>query len=317
MRPVLTDDSPSSPLRDVARYCLTSLGTLLLTLTLTGCGTPDVLAPPRQTRLEEPVVTVPFTRRGLTPTVEVYLGEAGPFRFLVDTGAGPTLISPGCARAAGVELHRESGTSGGLTGTRMREITIARLPALRLGGVEFLGVPVVVEDLSSFGLDGILGYRTFADVLLTIDGPREAIRLEHGVLPSPQEDSRTVTLGESDNPSPRVWGEIGETRALFLIDTGFDGHLFLAQTLPEDHGFTFELDPTVKVEIRSRFSTDEAKIGHLRDPVRVGPVELNDVPTILGRGGPVILGAGFLEGRALTFDQENERVRFEESGVAP
>ena len=73
---------------------------LLTHLVLTGCTSLVHRKGPSGTELGSAgSISVPFTWSGHSPLVEVYLGSAGPYRFLVDTGVSTMVISPECARA--------------------------------------------------------------------------------------------------------------------------------------------------------------------------------------------------------------------------
>ena len=111
--------------------------------------------------------------------VRATVNGAGPFTFVLDTGAGATILSRRAARLAGLRLGRGVSLYGG--GGRMRGFR-AVADAIRAGSTERSAVALVVADVlgpasaeTGRRLDGILGAPFFARGLLTIDYPRRAV----------------------------------------------------------------------------------------------------------------------------------------------
>ena len=275
------------------------------------CTGVDLRSAPSRTRLDQAIATAPFAWRGDWPIVEVTINGKGPYRFLLDTGSGHVLVTTEVGRELELSISRTKGMRGGNLGGYTTEIELATLRELRVGEANFAGVPCVVDDLSHFKIDGILGFFVFRELLLTIDGPAEALRMERGRLPEPSADPRVVPLDFDGRGVPHVWGTIAGKRARFLVDSGFAGVLYLANTVVTDEKFEFVPDPRVKATSRSRTSQQTVQIGTLKERVEVGPWQANEVPTVVGRGTPVILGAAFMKTRRVTFDQRSKRIRIE------
>jgi clan AA aspartic protease (TIGR02281 family) len=123
-----------------------------------------------------PDTVVPLeAARGVWVT-RLSLNGGSPSRFLVDTGASVTVISPGLASAVGlapsaqasqVELETLSGRASGPT---------VSIPSLRVGGIELRDVPAVIHE-PGFGVDGILGNTVLARFTVTIDADRRLLSL--------------------------------------------------------------------------------------------------------------------------------------------
>jgi hypothetical protein len=140
----------------------------------------DLAATPGPERSAIPFEVTPMRR---VITVKMEVNGKGPFTFVVDTGAGATLISAEAAERAGV-------TSGGVRaapngGGDPMQATPGSSSTLTLSGVAYGSVrPVIVDVLPKISaaagapLDGVLG----ADVLsrggLTIDYPRSKLWLD-------------------------------------------------------------------------------------------------------------------------------------------
>lgn len=271
-------------------------------------------APPRRTELPADSTVVPASWDGNLPLVEVFLGERGPYRFLLDTGAGTTLVTPECAAEASLDVRYERRRIGGAVGSTHVDLGLAMIPELRLGGARFEGVFAILGETAG-DLDGILGFPVFGEVLLTLDGPRREIRLSRGELPAPGVEPSCLALEPTsrEEPCPRARGSIaGHQGALFLIDSGFDGVLFLARSIPRTYGFDFEPDPEQGTRVRTRLGEHEVVTGTLREEIEIGPITRRDVPTMTGMGLPVIVGGGFLRQLVTTFDQRRGLVRLME-----
>ena len=116
-------------------------------------------------------------------TVEVRLGDAGPFRFLLDTGASLSSVSPGVARQLDLPAAGHvRATSAGGDGT----LALVRPPAIELGHRR-LRVPWLVvlpggRDHPLARFDGILGQ----DVLRQIDYLIDVRQGELWIAPPPR-----------------------------------------------------------------------------------------------------------------------------------
>jgi clan AA aspartic protease (TIGR02281 family) len=97
-------------------------------------------------------------------------------RFLVDTGASVSLLSPALARSAGVEPRRSTPTIELQTVGGRASGATALVASLRVGDVEARGVEALILDPGS-GLDGILGNSFLSRYVLTLDADRGLLQL--------------------------------------------------------------------------------------------------------------------------------------------
>ena len=99
-------------------------------------------------------------------TVPVRLGDAGPFRFLVDTGADRTAISRELAAKLGLVagpramLHSATGKS---------HVAIAVIPGLGLSRKSIRRIEAPLLDAADIGADGILGIDSLRSHRVTFD----------------------------------------------------------------------------------------------------------------------------------------------------
>lgn len=111
----------------------------------------------------------------------VQVNERGPFQFVLDTGAGTTLLTPALAESLGVQ---SSGTKQGRTAGGAVEVALAVVESLGIGKLRRSNLQVAIFDLSRISqtigapLDGDLGYNFLKDFRLTIDFERGELRLD-------------------------------------------------------------------------------------------------------------------------------------------
>ena len=87
-------------------------------------------------------------------TVDVRIGDKGPYRFLVDTGAQSTVLSSGLMQRLGLTAmarHRVLGIAGQL------EVDTVELPEIHLGQRTYAAYTTPVLDEANLGADGIIG----------------------------------------------------------------------------------------------------------------------------------------------------------------
>src|ERR1700760_2303455 len=101
--------------------------------------------------------------------VPVTINGQGPFRFIVDTGANHSTISPQLART--LELETEQGSAVTLNGiTGAGQVAYVSVDSLQAGSftIENTVLPVVEESVMA-GADGILGAAGISTKSLLID----------------------------------------------------------------------------------------------------------------------------------------------------
>jgi predicted aspartyl protease len=97
----------------------------------------------------------------------------GPFKFVLDTGASMTVVSPSVARRAGVALSGPRASAAG-AGPRV-PARLARLRSLEIGPVRATRLTVAILSLGALNratrleLGGIIGYNLLRRYRVTID----------------------------------------------------------------------------------------------------------------------------------------------------
>ena len=108
-------------------------------------------------------------------TVAVTIDGAGPFRFVVDSGATRTVVSDrlatrlGLPSAGTVTLHSVGGES---------VVPAVRIAAMTLGGLPARPIVAPVLREADLGCAGILGIDALADKKVVIDLPRNTMSIE-------------------------------------------------------------------------------------------------------------------------------------------
>jgi hypothetical protein len=113
--------------------------------------------------------------------LETMINGRGPYRFVLDTGAGPTMISPGLARE--LDIKREAAKKAVGAGGSV-EVRFGTVRSLAVGGTRIEGLKVGIMDLTGIGkaietdIDGIIGYNFLNKFRVTIDYPKQTVTFE-------------------------------------------------------------------------------------------------------------------------------------------
>jgi hypothetical protein len=171
----------SSPMRH--KTCLAILVVLCITRVsgipgLSGCWT----------QAEEPgkSASKPVPFRLAKPDKPLILLETtvngkGPYRFVLDTGAGLTMISAELAKKVGVQRDKAQkavGAGGSV------EVHFGTVKALAIGETRIEALKVGIMDLSGISnaidtdIDGIIGYNFLSRFRVSVDYPKQAVTFE-------------------------------------------------------------------------------------------------------------------------------------------
>jgi hypothetical protein len=111
----------------------------------------------------------------------VEVNGEGPFEFILDTGAGTSLLSSELGNKLGIKVlgSKEGQSAGGAV-----SVSLARVNSLAVGSAKLEDVDVGLVDLSHIGktvgaqIDGDLGYNFLKHFRLTLDYRKTEIRLD-------------------------------------------------------------------------------------------------------------------------------------------
>ena len=160
--------------------------------------------------------------------VPVHVNGRGPFRFVLDTGAGMSLVSPQLAQQLGISALK-SVTGHGAAGTVHIEVGIARSLAVGSSVRENVEVGITLElsrIASAIGtvVDGDLGYDFLRHHRVTVDYRTNTLHLSNGDSKAPNGDARKsipFRLAHTSKPLMLVPVIVNDRSVLtFAVDTG-------------------------------------------------------------------------------------------------
>lgn len=275
----------------------------LLAFLLSACATPHF--DPEHADL--PPGVLPTRTCGQAFLVDATINGRGPYALLIDTGAGDTCLSSRVAAQLSADCGRCWLLGFSATGGMFAIHQVVHVRELRVGDATIRGFDAAVFDLHNLETilggrcDGVLGYSAFRTVLLTLDYPAGAVRIDSGRL-DPSAGPGTVPLLSPDSPTIHL--DVNGATVRALIDTGDSSALQLPSSLrpefvnpPRPVGSALAADgPAVFREGRLRGSVALAGITLMNPIIDVGPVTL--------------VGADVLRHFVVTLDQRSRLVRF-------
>lgn len=272
-----------------------------------GCASPRVMDPPGRMILDAPVVRIPLREEPENLySVEVYLEGAGPFRFLLDSGAGMTVLDPSVARRFLIEDQsvpfRIRGALGGEPQAVARgEIAEFSFQPSDSPGARIREVPFLCRAVPH-SYDGVAGLGLFRGCRVVFDFPSGFVEASR-----PGGSTGDIPVGDGTLPTVVLGLEDGSVEA--VVDTGFSGILYLP---PRDAAALRTLGPVARVamlaDVQGSLPVEER---HLRSELRAGSGSVVNPWILVGEGG-ALLGNGFLRHYRVLFDGRGRFVDVEE-----
>ena len=214
--------------------------------------------------------------------VPVMVNGQGPFRFIVDTGANHSTISPRLAQTLGLSPSKEASIIlDGITGTaKVSFVTVDRLQAgdLAVGSTE---LPIVWAPVMA-GADGILGAAGLTEKSLFIDFQRNRVAISRGVEAAMRANSTRIHGLRSVPGLITLATRVGGVPVRAVIDTGAErtlGNLALRDALRARriHG--------VMAKMTSVYgATKEVEVGEIlvAPPIIIDTLRISDVAIVFG-----------------------------------
>jgi hypothetical protein len=269
---------------------------------------------PARTTLDSTTVDVPMHLGSGRPVVQLRVNGRGPFDFILDTGAGTTVIDSALAASLGLGVVGQD-SLGDPRNPNAFAVQMMRADSLQLGGLTFAGVPMVSFNLrrmlgSRYG--GVLGLPAFADLLVSLDYPRGRVRVTRGEL-SPNDPA----VVEYDSPDGviSVPVHVGNVTLTAHLDSGNPGGLMLPRAASWE--FKFKEEPVAVGHAGTVSSTATIWRGRLAGDVRIGPLVYTDMEVELSDLLDRWANIGFdqLCELTLTVDQRHHRLRMERTAT--
>lgn len=257
-------------------------------------------------------------------TVQVSIGDKGPFRFLVDTGAQSTILSDRVAQALAIA---PSGTAKVLGVAGQREVSVVALDNIQLGGRIWHGRRIPLLAGADLGADGVVGLDGLQNQRVLIDFARNRLTLVEADDPELRLRGFDIVVTARRQKGELILtnGLVDGVRADVVIDTGADisvGNPALQRALAQERaGYSATLHSATGQEIN-------ADIGMARqitiDAIRITsiPLAFTDSPTFaalnLQRRPALLLGIDALRlFKRIAIDFPRRRVMFALPPEAP
>ena len=214
--------------------------------------------------------------------VPVMVNGQGPFRFIVDTGANHSTISPRLVRELGLKPAEEASIIlDGITGTaKVSFVTIDRLQAgdLTMGSTD---LPVVWAPVMA-GADGILGAAGLTEKSLQIDFQRNRVAISRGVESAVRANSTRIHGLRLIPGLITLATRVGGVQVRAVIDTGAErtlGNLALRDALRARrlHGVLAQMTSVYG-------ATKEVELGEIliAPTIVIDTLRINDVAIVFG-----------------------------------
>jgi predicted aspartyl protease len=285
-------------------------------LLLTAQAAPPIAAPPPAA--VDPGEELAFDYHDERMTVPVAIAGAGPYRFVIDTGAQRTVISRELARRLGLADGPSIGLTAMSGSSRVGTAVIPSIKVSSLGG-ERIEAPLLEGRF--LGAPGMLGLDTLQGHAVAIDFDRRSMALQPSRKRMRQNRS---TPGEVVVRARNLYGQlvvtdayVGGVKVRVILDTGTavtTGNLALRRKLRRVTGVPIELVSVVGGVLQADYTTVPA--------VRIGDARISNMPVAFADAAPfrafmledrpaLMLGMDALKlFRRVRIDFPNREVRF-------
>lgn len=273
--------------------------------------------PPAQVELKEGTVVVPMDSFGGRPVVSLSLDGKGPYRFVLDTGAGGSVVSRTLTDALG--LRGEGEVRVGSPGGAANPGALVKFGTVGMGGATLRGVTMVATDLSRvFSRPdhpvGVLSALSFSGNLVTFDYPEKTIVITPGELPA--DNGRDIFAYRAEQHIPTMSIDVAGVKVDAHVDSGSGRGLMLPGSLAAKLPLGGPLEELAKAKtVDGEWPIRRAP---LDGSVRIGRFTLDSPSIDFMEGAPIgNIGYGILKDYRLTVDRKNLRFRLEPGEAAP
>jgi len=274
------------------------------------------MPPPAKVALGAAEVVVPMDSFGGRPVVSLLLNGRGPYRFVLDTGAGGSVMSQSLADSLGLASLGEArvGAPGGATNPG-NMVDIGRV---EMGDAVLSDLSLVATDLSRvFHLDdhpvGVLSALAFSGCLVTFDYPRKQILVREGELPVANGADIFAYTAEDHIPTLEI--SVAGVPVRAHLDSGSGHGLMLPAGMADKVPLAGPLVEKGKARtVDGEWPLREAP---LKGTVTIGRLHLEN-PMLMFVEGSTFGNIGYeiLKGFVVTVDRGNHRFRLEEPGAS-
>jgi Aspartyl protease len=214
--------------------------------------------------------------------VPVLVNGKGPFRFVIDTGASHSTVSPRLVHELGLTVSQVPLINlEGITGSA--PVPAVMIRTLKAGSMVIRDTSVpVLETPMMAGTDGILGIAGISDISLLVDFQRNRVRIARALEPDIRFEYSRVHTRFVSGGLMAIPAYVGHVRVLAIIDTGSErtlGNPALRAALRLDEA-PGQLDPVTAVYGATR--QVETGLMVASPTIALGPLRVNGVGIIYG-----------------------------------
>lgn len=257
--------------------------------------------------------------------VSTMIDGKGPYHFVLDTGAGITVLTPEFAKQAhlmGGGSLQATGSGGTVTVQQLvlRSVAVGRAEVRNVAAA-IIPLPPDFTYQGDYGtIDGVLGYSFLSHFAVTIDMQHHRVTLTSPKVYQALPGATSEAADLSDN-TPVVRARADETPGFFKLDTGDNGWLTLTAPFVAAHGFARRYPGGVPQLSEGVGGMDRARTVRIRS-FTIGGATLHDEPTSLSFATTGILGGttgnvgdDILRRFVFTVDYARKRVDFTPNGL--
>jgi predicted aspartyl protease len=278
----------------------------------------------RQTQVASPIINN-------RPVIEVKLnGSSKPFKFVLDTGSGMSVISDTAAHRLGIKPIAKGGKARAVGGDGRFEIVYGFLSSLEIGEVRVSHVPVYIRKFYNAGneVDGYIGLSVISKFITTLDYGRQTFALERleenkknqtEVVPPTSKLSIPLRTTSSGFLSSEVVVGGADVPLNFIVDTGASVSVISSDAVQQFQMNRFAETSLLRVfgaagvtENVPMLNLPLVKLGeNEQERISAAVLDLDIINEASGFEQSGILGGNFLRNYRLTFDFRRGKVDIE------
>jgi predicted aspartyl protease len=212
----------------------------------------------------------------------VSVNGAGPFAFVVDTGASRSAIAPKLVTALNLEAVPDAAVIlRGITGTE--QVPLIRVDRLEFGGLTLRDqlLPVVRPGIFA-NADGILGVEGLQGSCVRVDFLKQTIAIDRGRCPRAGSGWLRVPGKLRFGGLLTVQGRIGRTRVAIIVDTGAERTLGNAALLEALELQSQAKDPSYEAKVLGATSQSQQGAVIPSPTIRIAGVSVTRTQVIFG-----------------------------------